>query len=131
MASPQPLDQLIRLLSRLPGVGHKSATRLAFHLLEAPRDYVAALSEAMVAVAEQIHPCATCGNYTAAETCALCSDPRRDPSQICVVAKVQDLLALERAGGYRGRYHVLHGLLDPLGGVGPDDLHIAQLLDGG
>jgi recombination protein RecR len=129
MAPLEPLEQLVKLLSRLPGVGQKSATRLAFHLVEAPSDYVSALSQALTTVADQIHNCPICGNYTASETCALCSDPRRDPSQICVVAKVQDLIALERVGGYRGRYHVLHGLLDPLRGVGPDDLPISQLLE--
>lgn len=129
MASIEPLEQLIRLLARLPGVGQKSATRLAFHLVEAPDDYVSALSGALLEVAERIHPCPTCGNYTAGDACTICSDARRDAGEICVVRRVQDLLALERVGGYRGRYHVLHGLLDPLRGVGPDDLPIDALLD--
>jgi len=129
MAAMEPLDQLIRLLARLPGVGRKSATRLAFHLVQAPGDYVSALSEALVSVAERVHPCPRCGNYTAEQECSICRDPRRDQGEICVVARVQDLLALERVGGYRGQYHVLHGLLDPLRGVGPDDLPIETLVD--
>ena len=129
MSAADPLEHLIQTLARLPGIGTKSATRLAFHLVTAPRDYPRALAEALTDVADRIHPCARCGNFTADELCGICADPRRDASKICVVSRVQDLLALERAGGYRGQYHVLQGLLSPLDGVGPEDLSIAQLLE--
>jgi recombination protein RecR len=128
MSAADPLDHLIGLLSRLPGVGTKTATRLAFFLITAPEDYPRALADALTRVAEQIRPCAQCGNFTDRERCRICEDPRRDPTKICVVSRVQDLLALERAGGYRGQYHVLHGLLSPLDGVGPEDLRIDELL---
>jgi len=123
-----PLEQLIKMLSRLPGVGVKTATRLAFHLVTAPKEYPAALAAALTAVAEQVVQCPACGNFTADERCRICLDPRRDDSVLCVVSRVQDLLALDRAGGFRGRYHVLHGLLSPLDGVGPEDINLASLL---
>ncbi len=124
-----PLEQLIKMLSRLPGVGVKTATRLAFHLVTAPKEYPAALAHALTEVAERVGPCKVCGNFTAEKLCRICSDPRRDDATLCVVSRVQDLLALERSGGFRGRYHVLHGLLSPLDGVGPEDINIASLLD--
>ncbi|MFH2010684.1 MAG: recombination mediator RecR [bacterium] len=123
-----PLEQLIKLLSRLPGVGVKTATRLAFHLITTPKEYSAALAMALTTVAEQVKPCLRCGNFTADELCRICLDPRREDAVICVVSRVQDLLALERAGGFRGRYHVLHGLLSPLDGIGPEDINIATLV---
>jgi recombination protein RecR len=128
MTDVDPLEQLIKLLSRLPGVGVKTATRLTFHLVTAPPDYPVALAEALRTVAEQVKPCTVCGNYTGEQPCRVCRDPRRDPGVICVVARVQDLLALERSGGYRGQYHVLHGLLSALDGVGPDDLRVEELV---
>ena len=127
MAANEPLEQLIKMLARLPGVGQKTATRLAFHLVTAPKEYPVALAAALTAVAEQVRPCPVCGNFTAAERCAICRDPRRDDSLLCVVSRVQDLLAIDRAGGFRGRYHVLHGLLSPLDGVGPEDINLASL----
>ncbi len=123
-----PLEQLIKMLSRLPGVGVKTATRLAFHLVTAPKEYPAALASALTAVAERVVQCPGCGNFTADERCRICRDPRRDDTVLCVVSRVQDLLALDRAGGFRGRYHVLHGLLSPLDGVGPEDINLASLV---
>lgn len=128
MPVSDPLEQLIKMLSRLPGVGVKTATRLAFHLVTAPKEYPAALAVALTAVAEQVEPCPVCGNFTADERCRICRDPRRDDAVLCVVSRVQDLLALDRTGGFRGRYHVLHGLLSPLDGVGPEDINLTSLV---
>lgn len=128
MTARDPIEQLVGLLGRLPGVGQKTATRLAFHLITAPPEYPRALAEALVTLVEKVRPCARCGNFTGEELCRICSDPRRDAGLLCVVSRVQDLLALERAGGFRGRYHVLQGLLSALDGVGPEDLRIAELL---
>jgi len=128
MATGDPLERLIELLARLPGIGRKTATRLAFHLVHVPRDYPVALAQALTDVGERVHRCPRCGNYTVEALCALCVDPRRDEAVLCVVARVQDLHALDRSGGYRGRYHVLHGLLSPLEGVGPEDLNIDALV---
>ena len=128
MATVDPLERLIELLARLPGIGRKTATRLAFHLVHVPRDYPAALAQALTDVGERVHRCPQCGNYTVKALCALCVDPRRDDAVLCVVARVQDLHALDRSGGFRGRYHVLHGLLSPLEGVGPEDLNIDALV---
>jgi recombination protein RecR len=123
-----PLSRLVQLLAKLPGVGEKTATRLAFYILSAPSSFAEELSQAVVDVKEKLKPCSTCFHLTEQDPCALCQDPRRDETLICVVATPQDLMAIERTGSYRGRYHVLHGVLSPLDGVGPDDLHIAALL---
>jgi recombination protein RecR len=123
-----PLSQLVRLLAKLPGVGEKTATRLAFHLLKAPESYAEELSRAIIDVKQRLRPCSTCFHLTEQDPCAFCSDPRRDQGALCVVSLPQDLLAIERTGSFRGRYHVLHGLLSPLDGVGPDDLRIQPLL---
>ncbi len=123
-----PLRILIQKLSRLPGVGEKSATRLAFYILNAPDTYAEELAEAIREVKLKLHKCSQCHNLTAEDPCYTCSDPRRDASVICVVATPQDLLAIERTGFFRGRYHVLHGVLSPLEGVGPDKLEIKSLL---
>ena len=128
MSARDPLELLVQLLARLPGVGGKTATRLAFHLVTAPKEYPRALAEALVTVADTVHPCRVCGCFTTEDLCRICVDPRRDGGVLCVVSRVQDVLALERAGGFRGRYHVLQGLLSPLDGVGPEDLRIAELL---
>jgi recombination protein RecR len=113
----------------LPGVGPKTAERLTHHLLGAERPEVLALAEALRAIKEQIKPCRRCCNPTEGELCSLCRDPRRDPGLICVVEQARDLSALERSGGYRGLYHVLHGRLAPLDGVGPEHLTIERLLE--
>src|SRR5262245_50392404 len=115
-------------LGKLPGIGPKSAERLAHHLLSASRSDVLALADALRASKENIRRCRQCHNLTEGELCSLCSDPRRDATLICVVEQPRDLLALERAGTYRGLYHVLHGRLAPLDNVGPEQLTIDSLL---
>ena len=123
-----PIARLIRELGRLPGIGQKTATRLAFHLLRASTTQVRELSQALLDVKDKIRLCSVCMNLTEQDPCALCQDVRRDAHQICVVANPTDLLAIERTGSFRGRYHVLHGVLSPLEGVGPDDLRLRELL---
>jgi recombination protein RecR len=126
--SSDPISRLIRELGKLPGVGQKTATRLAFHLLRAPDAQVRDLSQALLDVKEKIRLCSLCCNLTEEDPCPLCQDERRDPHLLCVVANPTDLLAIERTGSFRGGYHVLHGVLSPLEGVGPDDLHLRELL---
>jgi recombination protein RecR len=123
-----PIQRLVRELARLPGIGEKTATRLAFHILRRPEAQVRDLSAALIDVVEKIRTCSHCMNLTEVDPCATCADLRRDGSVVCVVATPSDLVAIDRAGEYRGRFHVLHGLLSPLDGVGPDDLRIAELL---
>jgi recombination protein RecR len=120
---------MTRLLGRLPGVGERTAQRLAFFLLRAPADYVKALGQAVSEIQERVRPCDLCGNYTEQSRCAICLDERRDPALLCVVGTVQDLLAIERTSRFTGRYQVLGALLAPLDGVGPDDLPIGSLLE--
>lgn len=127
MAPNDPIATLISLLSRLPGVGERTAARLAFHVLEGDAQYAQALGESLGTIHDRVTRCERCGNYGAHERCAICEDPRRDDSLICVVAKVPDLIALEALGSFRGRYHVLHGLLAPLDGFGPDQLPLDAL----
>ncbi|MCS6915812.1 MAG: recombination mediator RecR [Myxococcales bacterium] len=126
--SGDPIGRLVRELSKLPGVGQKTATRLAFHLLRAPAQQVRDLAQALLDVKERIRLCSRCMNLTELDPCALCQDARRDPHLLCVVANPADLLAIERTGSFRGQYHVLHGVLSPLEGVGPDDLRLRELL---
>ena len=123
-----PIRRLVQELSRLPGIGEKSATRLAFHLVRGNRQQVLDLAQALVDVTDKIRLCSVCTNMTEHDPCALCSDTRRESETICVVASPSDLIAVERGGHFRGRYHVLHGLLSPLEGIGPDDLRIAELV---
>lgn len=123
-----PIARLIQQLAKLPGVGEKTAARLAFHILRAAPEDAAALAAAIGEVRQKIRFCSTCCDLTESDPCAICRDARRDGALVCVVAQPQDLMAIERAGGYRGRYHVLHGLLSPLDGVGPDDLRVAELV---
>ena len=123
-----PITQLVGQLSRLPGIGEKTATRLAFYVLRAPKSYATELAQALLEVKEKIRLCSVCMNLTADDPCALCQDGRRDAHTVCVVASPPDLHAIERTANFRGRYHVLHGVLSPLDGVGPDDLHIRELL---
>jgi recombination protein RecR len=127
MAPNDPIESLIGLLSRLPGIGTRTAARLAFHVLEGDRQYAQALGEALRGIHDEVTRCEICGNYGADSLCSICSDPRRDETTICVVAKVPDLIALESLGSFRGRYHVLHGLLAPLDGLGPDQLPLGAL----
>jgi recombination protein RecR len=122
------IGRLVQELSRLPGIGPKTAERLTHHLLAADRARVLALADALRGIKDQVHPCRECFNLTEGDLCRLCADPRRDPSLICVVEQPRDLAALERAGSYRGLYHVLGGRLAPLDNVGPEQLTIEPLL---
>lgn len=123
-----PLARLIEQLERLPSIGHKSAQRLAFYILGLPQEAAAQLVDAIRDAREKIHECSVCCNLTDGETCPVCGDPTRDRSSICVVADPRDVYALERAREYHGLYHVLHGNLSPMDGVGPDQLRIKELL---
>ncbi len=132
MTSSEPMGAIARLaheLGKLPGIGAKTAERLTHHLLGAEKAEVLALADALRAIKEQIRPCSRCCNPTEGELCSLCADSRRDPSAICVVEQPRDLSALERAGNYRGLYHVLHGRLAPLDGIGPEHLTMNRLVD--
>ncbi|HEV3176399.1 MAG TPA: recombination mediator RecR [Stellaceae bacterium] len=122
------LASLIQLLSKLPGLGPRSARRAALHLVKRRESLMQPLAEAMRAVAERVRACSTCGNLDTEDPCALCRDPRRDPQVLCVVEDVADLWAIERTAAFRGRYHVLGGTLSALEGVGPEDLRIDSLI---
>jgi recombination protein RecR len=125
---PQPLRALIDELGRLPGIGPKSAQRLAFYLLRQPDEDARRLANALVAMREQTSLCSICCNVAdRSGRCDTCADPRRDQTIICVVEDPRDVVAVERSGAFRGTYHVLHGALSPLEGVGPDQLHVAEL----
>ena len=129
MASlPAPLRRLVDQLSRLPGIGEKSATRLAFFVLRADEAYAQALADAIAGLKREIRLCSICLGFTDREPCPLCSDPRRTTEVVCVVEDPADVMALERAGDFSGRYHVLHGTLAPLDGIGPDQLKITELV---
>jgi recombination protein RecR len=122
------IDELATELAKLPGIGRKTATRLTYFLLKQPAAAATRLAQAIQAVAERVRPCSVCGNLTESEPCAICADPRRDRSVVCVVEEASDIGAIERTGEYRGLYHVLGGRLSPLDGVGPDDLRVGALL---
>lgn len=128
MSDSDPIADLVRLLSRLPGIGERTATRLAHHMLAGEAEYASALGDAIGHIHERVQRCDRCGNFCAGPLCRICTDPRRDESMLCVVARVPDLEALEKSGSFRGRYHVLHGLLAPLDGVGPDELPLHALV---
>lgn len=123
-----PLERLIGLLARVPGLGRRSARRAALKMLADPARLMLPLAEAMQQAAAAVRPCSRCGNLDAADPCRICADPGRDSQLLCVVEGVADLWALERAGAYRGLYHVLGGVLSPLAGVGPEQLAVAELL---
>ncbi|MBI4495685.1 MAG: recombination protein RecR [Deltaproteobacteria bacterium] len=124
----QPIARLIRALTKLPGVGEKTASRLALHILRTPKEDAQDLARAILEVKEKIHLCSRCFNLTEEDPCPICQDPRRNGELLCVVSGPEDLMALERSGSYRGFYHVLHGVLSPLEGVGPSDLKVNELL---
>jgi recombination protein RecR len=124
-----PIARLIEELSKLPGVGPKSAQRLAYHLIRAPREEARALAEAVAAVKDQVVYCSQCQNITDADPCAICSDEGRDRSMLCVVEQPLDILALEKTRSFKGLYHVLHGAISPINGVGPGDLKVQELLN--
>lgn len=123
------IEELATELARLPGIGKKTALRLTYHLLRQPSAQARRLAEALVTLGEKVRPCAQCYNLTEEELCAVCRDPRRDASLLCVVEESSDITAIERSGEFRGRYHVLGGRLSPLDGVQPDDLTVAQLVE--
>jgi recombination protein RecR len=128
MSAAGPIARLVCELGKLPGIGEKTAARLAFHILRAPEEDAAALAAAILDLRAKIRLCSVCWDFTEDDPCATCRDERRDASLVCAVAHPQDVIAIERTGGYRGRYHVLHGVLSPLEGVGPDDLRVAELV---
>ncbi len=123
------IDDLASELAKLPGIGRKTALRLAYHLLKQAPEQSRRLAEALLTLSERVRPCARCFNLTEDEICAVCRDPRRDPTVICAVEESSDIGAIERAGEYRGLYHVLGGRLSPLDGVMPEDLTVPQLVD--
>ena len=123
------IDDLATELARLPGIGRKTALRLIYHLLKQSTDQSRRLAEALLVLGERVKPCARCYNLTEQELCDICRDTRRDPALICVVEEASDIGAIERAGEFRGTYHVLGGRISPLDGVGPEDLRIAQLVE--
>src|SRR5512140_987222 len=128
MATVDPLGDLIAALQRLPGIGARSATRLAHHILKTPREEADALCAAILTVKDRVTYCSICSNITAVDPCAYCISPERDSRVICVVEQPENVAAVEKTRGFRGRYHVLMGAIAPLQGIGPDDLKIKTLL---
>ncbi|MGB2694456.1 MAG: recombination mediator RecR [Dehalococcoidia bacterium] len=122
-----PVARLIEAFHKLPGIGPKSAQRLTYHLLRAPEAEARALAQAVIELKEKIRLCSTCQNVTDIDPCIICSDPQRDQAVICVVEEPLDILAVERTHGYRGLYHVLHGAISPVDGIGPEDLKLNEL----
>ena len=131
MLLPEPIQKLINAFERLPGIGPKSASRLAFFLLRAPQEAAQELSEALDKLKDKIAFCEECFNITEAgrTLCEVCENPKRDGSMICVVEEALDVLALERVGAYNGKYHVLHGVLSPIEGIGPDDIKVKPSIE--
>ncbi len=128
MKYPPSLVSLIRELSRLPGIGPKSAQRLAFHLFDQPREDIERLAQALLEAKSELHTCPVCFNITDHDLCDVCADPLRDQQLLCVVEEPGDVIAIERSGEYNGLYHVLHGVISPMNGVGPEQLYIKPLL---
>lgn len=126
--SPEPLNRLVATLAKLPGIGEKTAQRLAFYILRAPEEFAHELATAVREVKQKVHLCQRCFNLTEAALCGLCRDERRDERVVCVIEGIADLMAIERTREFKGRYHVLHGVLSPLEGVGPDQLRIKELI---
>jgi recombination protein RecR len=122
-----PLERLIKAIERLPGIGKKSATRLAFHLIKTDQQFNLELAESVRTIKEKIRECSLCRNYTDVDPCPICSDPGRDSQLLCVVEQVQDLMSLNESGEFPGFFHVLHGVIAPLDGVGPDELKLPLL----
>jgi recombination protein RecR len=127
-ATPEAVTRLVDEFSRLPGIGPKTASRLAYYLLRAPIEQVRSLGEAVSTLRDRITFCSQCFNITEADPCPICADERRERGTVCVVEEPLDVLAIERTGEYHGRYHVLHGAISPVEGIGPDDLRIAELV---
>lgn len=126
---PESIENLVEELRKLPGIGPKTAQRLAFFLASRGKRPINSLIQGLEQTRDKIRYCSLCGNLTDVEPCSVCADPKRDQSLICVVAYPKDVLAIERAGGYRGLYHVLHGYIEPLKGVGPDDIRSKELMN--
>ncbi len=124
----KPLNNVYDQLRRLPGVGSKSALRLAYHIIDMSEEDVRRLADTLVQAKREIHFCRICHNLTDGDVCAVCGDPKRDRSIVCVVEQPQDAVAMERSHGYTGVYHILHGCLSPLDGIGPEDLTIRELM---
>ena len=129
LKTSESISRLIDELAKMPGIGPKTAQRLAFYILKIPGDESLALAEAIKAVKEKVRRCSICFHITEEDPCAICRDADRDSSIVCVVEEANDVLALEKVGDFKGRYHVLGGALSPLDGIGPDDLHIRELLE--
>lgn len=123
------LEKLVHELGRLPGIGPKTAQRLAYHILRAPEGYATSLSETLIRVKAEVHTCQRCFNYTDADVCRYCEDAHRMDDVLCVVEEPSDIMRIESSGAFRGRYHVLHGAISPLEGISPEDLKIRELLD--
>ena len=128
MAQIEPIATLVANLAKLPGIGRKTAQRLAYHILSMPQDEVRQLAEAVWQAKKRTHACAVCGNYTDADACDICRDATRDTAVICVVRDPRDVAAIERMRDYNGKYHVLHGIISPMEGIGPDDIRIRELM---
>lgn len=124
----EPIIRLIQEFSKLPGIGEKTATRLAIHILNSSNGYAAALAKSLIEVKEKIKVCRECFNLSDKEICSICSDLNRRDDVVCVIEGINDLAAIEKTGGFKGRYHVLHGVLSPLKGIGPDDVKIMELV---
>jgi recombination protein RecR len=125
---PQSIERLIAELGKLPGIGEKTAQRLAFHLIDAPPEDITGLSDALLGVKEKVRLCPRCFSITDKEICDICSDPQRDQQTICVVSSTKDIYAIERTREYKGLYHVLHGVISPLDGIGPKDIKARELI---
>ncbi len=128
MEKQNPIQSLIRNLSRLPGIGEKTATRLALYIMNSPKEEALALGQSIIEVRQKIHLCQRCFNYTDSDLCFICSHQKRNTGYLCVVETPADLMSIERTGEYKGRYYVLHGAISPLEGKGPEQLRIPQLL---
>ena len=129
MVLPKAIQKLIEAFERLPGIGPKTAARLTFYLLHVPQEELDRFSQAVGNLKKETVTCSNCFNVSETDPCPICQDPQRDRSLVCVVEEPLDLLSLEKVGKYNGLYHVLHGVIDPLNNIGPDELYIRQLLD--
>jgi recombination protein RecR len=128
MRYAEPISRLIKAFSKLPGIGGKTASRLALFVMNSDREYVEELSGSLVGVKDKVGLCSECSSFSEKDPCSICSDRTRDAGTVCVVGDYKDMVALEAVGSYRGRYHILHGLLAPLKGIGPDEIRIKELV---
>ncbi|CCX42123.1 recombination protein RecR [Clostridium sp. CAG:1024] len=129
MVTIEPIEKLTTQLARLPGIGHKTAQRLAYHILGVPEAQALELADAIIAARRDVHDCPICGTYTDVTPCAICADEKRDGSVICVVCDPRDVTAMEKTREFSGKYHVLQGVLSPMDGVGPNDIRINELVE--